>query len=214
VVLSGAWPAKSFVHLRHLLVSFPATPHQVGLVVGLRQQTHLLTAQTLTLQTAVATHDATTIQCAAQSIVDIIDGANAGQYRALASSCTARNITQSGDGFGLLGTNGYLTETAQHASNAAIAPDATSYIRLHAQHVEVAIRNIQGWVTTVEQDAVALVQDPTDVTVVPEIVTLADHAEHGVDLNGDEQVSPIPGEAGAATAYEHAQLMATLNLAH
>jgi hypothetical protein len=47
---------------------------------------------------------------------------------------------------------------------------------------------------------------------VPQLVTNASHADNGVDTNGDESIDPVAGEAGAVTAYEHSQLMATLTL--
>ena len=116
-----------------------------------------------------------------------------------------------GDGFGILG-QGYATTAAAHAALAATQPDSTNTIRLHAGHVEIATNNIQGWVTTVDQDALKLLANPSDTPVIQEIVNLSDHAYHGVDTNGDEQIDPVPGEAGAITAYIHGQLMAGLPL--
>jgi hypothetical protein len=51
---------------------------------------------------------------------------------------------------------------------------------------------------------------PTDLTSIQEITTLTDDAYHGVDVNGDGQIDPVVGEAGALTAYQQGQLMATL----
>ena len=45
------------------------------------------------------------------------------------------------------------------------------------------------------------------------ILALAHQMIDGVDLNGDEQISPVPGEGGVLTAYQHAQLMAGIELA-
>jgi hypothetical protein len=130
----------------------------------------------------------------------------------LGASCAARNVTIAGDGFGLLGASGYLATAAEHASNAAIAPDSTAYIRTHASHVEIATTNIAGWLASVDRDAAALAADPTQISNIAEIAALSDRAYHGVDTNGDEQVDPVIGEAGAVTAYDHSQLMAALFL--
>jgi serine/threonine-protein kinase len=212
VVLKGAFPAEAFVHMRHLLVSFPSTPNHVGLVVGLLNQAQLVDAQAQILKSAADSQNTTAVRCVAQSMVDIIEGQQGAHYQPLGGECAAQHITATGDGFGLLGANGYLAESAQHASNAAISPDATSFIKTHAGHVEIATNNIKGWLTQVENDAVPLLANPAATGAVAEMVTLADHAYHGVDTNGDEQVDPVVGEAGAVTAYEHAQLMATLTL--
>jgi hypothetical protein len=211
VVLTGVFPPKAFIHIRHLLFSFPITPGKVGLLVGLMNQAQLLNAQALILQNAVAGGNQGAIRCAAQSIIDISEGKNGSHYNPLDTFCASQNITQVGDGFGILG-NGYVLTASSHASLAATQTDSTEHIRTHANHVIIATTNIKGWVTTIDQDAQKLLSNPSNTSVVQEIVTLADHAYHGVDTNGDEQIDPVAGEAGAITAYIHGQLMAGLTL--
>lgn len=211
IILTGIFPPKAFVHIRHLLFRFPTTPGNIGLLVGLMNQTQLLNEQALILQNAVTSNNSAAIQCAAQSILDISEGTNGTNYKPLAANCASLNITQTGDGFGILG-QGYLLITASHASLAANQTDSTANIRLHAGHIIIATNNIKTWITTVDQDALKMLNNPTNTSVVQEIVTLSDHAYHGVDTNGDEQIDPVPGEAGAITAYLHGQLMAALSL--
>jgi len=210
VILSATFPPKAFIHIRHLLFSFPITPGKIGLLVGLLGQAQLLSEQSLLLQSASANHNTSTIQCASQSIIDIIEGAQGSAYQPLSPSCLSQNISASGDGFGILGNTGYDALAASHASLAATQTDSTALIRLHAGHVEIAMTNIKGWATQVEQDALVLRASPNNTSLIQEIVTLSDHIFHGVDINGDEHVDPVPGEAGAITAYNHGQLMATL----
>jgi hypothetical protein len=45
---------------------------------------------------------------------------------------------------------------------------------------------------------------------VRQAVALADEMLLGIDVNGDEQIDPIPGEGGAQTAYQHAFYMADI----
>jgi hypothetical protein len=66
--------------------------------------------------------------------------------------------------------------------------------------------------TTIDQDSFLLRTHPMDISKVEEIVRLADDAYHGVDVNGDGQIDPVPGEAGAITAFLQGQLIATLTL--
>jgi hypothetical protein len=212
VRLTGTFPPQAFAHIQHLLVSFPTTPGQIGLLVGLLQQTQLLTAQAQLLQSVATGRNTVGISCAAQNIVDLIEGTKGPNYHALPATCASQNIAQVGDGFGIAAAKGYLATAAEHASNAAIAPDSTSYIRTHAGHVEVATTNIGGWVATLDHEALALLADPSSTSQVSDMVTLAVHAYQGVDINGDEQVDPVPGEAGAITAYDHGQLMAAVTL--
>ena len=144
-------------------------------------------------------------------MLDIIEGAHGSHYQQLGGTCTLQNVTAVGDGFGLLG-QGYLSGTEKHASFATGLPDATSAMHQHAALMDIALTNITGWVTKIEQDALILHTHPTDMALVQEIVALADDAYHGVDVNGDGQIDPVKGEAGAVTAFLQGQLMATVLL--
>ncbi len=213
LILAATFPPKAFVHIKHLLVSFPNTPGKIGLLVGLVDQTQRLSSASQLLQSIAGSGNTAALQCAAQSIIDIIQGTRGSQYQPLANQCASQNITEIGDSYGLLGTGGYIANGEAHASLAATQSDTTANIRVHAGHVTICLENVKGWITTIDQDALALLNNPTNTAKVQEIVTLANHALNGVDINGDEKVDPIPGEGGATTAYFHGQLMATLALA-
>lgn len=210
VLLAASFPPKAFVHIKHLLFSFPTTPGKIGLLVGLLEQTRLLNAQALALQGIASSQNAAAIRCIAQSIIDISEGPQGAHYQALPASCGASIPT--GDGFGILGTNGYAATAATHAALAATQSDTTAIIRLHASEVEAGTTDITNWITTIDRDALALLDNPGNQAGIPDIVALADHAFHGVDKNGNGQIEPIIGEEGAATAYLRGQLMATLTL--
>ena len=169
-----------------------------------------LNAQALLLQSLSGSGNQTGIQCVTQSIIDISEGAHGTHYQPLTPWCIAHYTAQAGDGFGII-NQGFAATASAHAALAAIQTDATNNIRLHAHEVKIATANIKGWVTTVDQDAVKLLANPADTSVVPEMVALSDHAYHGVaGTNG--QVDPVAGEAGAITAYIHGQFMAALPL--
>ena len=210
VILSAMFPPRAFVHIKHLLFAFPTTPGNIGLLVGLVGQTNLLNAQALVLQNVAANHNPAAVRCVAQSIIDIAEGQQGSNFKQLTALCGSSSAT--GDGFGILGTNGYASTAAAHASLAATQTDSTNTIRQHASEVEIGTKNITGWVTTIDQDALKLLNNANDSAAVQEIVTLSDHAFHGVDANGNGQIDPISGEEGATTAYLRGQLMATLTL--
>ncbi len=212
VVLTGMFPPKAFAHIQHLLVSFPDTPGKIGLLVGALDQTRLLNIQAAVLQSLSASRDTVAIGCVAQSIIDITEGMQGSHYHPLAAACALKNVTATGDGFGLLG-KGYLLGASEHATFATEQPDATNAMRLHASLMAIALSNIKGWVTTINQDVLNLHKDPADLTKVQEIARLADTAYHGVDSNSDGQIDPVVGEAGALTAYQQGQLMSSISLA-
>lgn len=213
IVLAATFPPLAFVHIRHLLVSFPGTPGNIGLMVGLLDQAQKLSAASQLLQSIAGGGNTFAIQCAAQNIIDIAEGTQGPHFQQLSNICAAQNITQSGDGYGLLGTNGYIANGEAHASLAATQTDATTSIKVHAGHVNICLGNMKGWITTVDNDALALLNNPRNPAKVQEIVKLANQAVNGVDTNGDESIDPVPGEGGANTAYFHADLMAGLVLA-
>lgn len=210
-ILVGTFPDKAFQHIQHLLVAYPITPGKVGLLVGAVQQTHLLDIQAALLQNAATGQNTDAIACITQSMLNIIEGTHGTHYQPLATTCVQQNVTVNGDGFGLLG-NGYLAGAVEHASLALSQPDATTVMRQHAALMDIALANVTGWVTTIKQDVLYLHAHPTAVSSIQQITILADDAYHGVDTNGDGQIDPVVGEAGAITAYQQGQLMATLTL--
>ena len=212
VLLVGTFPVLAFRHIQHLLVGYPETPGKIGLLIGVLQQTYLLDTQAAVLQSVSTSRDTVAIECVTQSMLDIIDGIHGAHYQPLAATCAQRNVTVIGDGFGLLGKGHFVDGAEKHASLALSQKDATGVMHRHAALMDAALTNVTGWLTTVEQDVLHLQEHPSDLSSLQEITTLADDAYHGVDVNGDGQIDPVIGEAGALTAYQQGQLMATLSL--
>lgn len=210
VVMEGAFPPHAFIHIQHLLVAFPTTPNHQGLLVGMIQQMNLLYQESNVLQQWIGLHYPKSTQCAAQSVVDIIEGQSGAHYAPLGAQCNVGQQWPSGDGFGLLGANGYLAGVSDHAALAASADDATPHIRLHSEHVQIAIENITGWLQTIDQDALKVLAGTGDANTSSQIVNLSKIALLGQDLNNDESIDPVKGEAGAELAYAHGQLLAML----
>ncbi|MDQ6661084.1 MAG: hypothetical protein M3Z24_08975, partial [Chloroflexota bacterium] len=109
IVLAGTFPPQAFAHIKHLLFSFPTTPGQIGLLVGLLDQTQQLNAQAALLKSVASSRNPTPTRCAAQTIRDIIRGTRGFTTLPWASACAALSISEAGDGFGLLvdQQNGY-----------------------------------------------------------------------------------------------------------
>jgi len=212
VILTGTFPIKPFAHVVHLLVDYPETPGKIGLLVGVLEQIHLLDIQSAVLQSVAANQNSVAMSCVAQSMLDIIEGKHGSHYKPLDEACALQNVTTTGDGFGLQGKDGYVTGSTEHAGFAISQPDATSAMHVHTALMDVSLANIARWLTTIDQDAFLLRTHPTDVSKVEEIMRLADDAYHGVDVNGDGQIDPASGEAGAITAFQQGQLIATLSL--
>jgi serine/threonine protein kinase len=212
VILTGTFPKKAFAHVVHLLVDYPETPGKIGLLVGVLEQAHLLDNQAAVLQNATTSRNTVATGCLAQNMLNIIEGKHGSHYQHLNGECALQNVTAVGDGFGLQGKEGYMTGSTEHAGFAVSLPDATSAMHVHAALMDVSLSNMNGWLMTLDKDALQLSTHPTDFSKVGEIERLADYAYHGVDVNGDGQIDPVEGEAGAITAFQQGQLMATLTL--
>lgn len=212
VILAESFPVMAFAHIQHLLVSFPLTPGKVGMLIGLVQQTHLLDSQAAVLESVASSHNIIATGCVTQSMLDIIEGIHNPHYQPLTDICSKQYDSATGDGFGLLG-KGYVAGAEEHASLALSQKDATDSMRQHAALMDIALSNITGWVTSIEQTLLHLQAQPSDLPSIQQISVMADDAYYGVDTNGDGQIDPITGEAGAITAYQQGQLMATLTLA-
>jgi plastocyanin len=215
VLYSGQLPGPSLIHIRHLLVSFPATPNKIGLEVGLLGQVQEMRRHAEFMRDALNGNNLEAVKLHAEHVVNLIEGSKGANYGDLNKDGQAQNP---GDGYGLLKNGdqlGYLEGSKEHANLAAKAEGATDDIKLHAGHVAITVDNVSGWVTTIRDRSLAVLK-LTDVKaaqpLVREILTLANQSLNGVDIKGDGQILPIPGSGAAITSYQHAQLMAAIPL--
>ena len=212
VVLSARLPALALVHIKHLLLSFPGTPGNIGLLVGMRGQVQQLYNQTQLLKNG---GNEERVSCVAQSVINLIEGNRSEQARPLEPAiCTQEHVTSVDDGYGLLGNknNGYVPAAAMHASLAATQPDTTDTIRMHAQQVINATDNLTLWLKAIDQDAQSLLTNPGDANRAHDMLVLSDRALNGIDLDHNGHVDPVKGESGADTAYLAGQAMVGLTL--
>lgn len=208
-LLSAMFPTQAFVYVRHMVYSYTTTPGHVGLLVGLIEQARALNAVTHMLTT---NPNALETRCIAQSALDIMEGKAGAEYRALPASCGATGIAGTGDGYGLLGANGYIAVTQAQDLLANSQSDTSSLIHEHSRHVTYGLQDMTTWLTTARQDALALLSNPANGAKAQELATLANHAYFGYDANHDGKIDYVPGEAGAMIAYQHGQFMTSMVL--
>jgi hypothetical protein len=209
VLLSAIFPTQAFVYVRHMLYSYATTPGHVGLLVGLIEQAKLLNSVAHVL---TANPNAMTTRCIAQAALDIMEGKAGADYKSLPANCSAAGVAGPGDGFGLLGANGYIAVTQAQDLLANSQADTTSNIHEHSRHVTYGLQDMNTWLTTAKQDALALLSSPANSAKAQELATLANHAFFGVDINGDGKIDYVPGEAGATISYQHGQFMTAMVL--
>lgn len=217
VAVSGKFPPDAFVHIKHVLLSFPTTPGTIGLLVGVLQQTNDANSEAKALQQAMADAQPTAVQCHAQSILDILEGAHGQHYQPLSAECIALGVTRQGDGFGLLDSSvaagsgqspsptGYIADAADHASLAGSTPDATAAIRQHGASAQAILADVKSSLTAADAAALQLLAAPTNTVAAATLVGDCAQA-YGAVGHGNSAAT------GAVGAYLQGQLMATLTL--
>jgi plastocyanin/uncharacterized membrane protein YozB (DUF420 family) len=214
-VVAGGVPAQALVHVRHILVGIPSTPGGIGFGIGLRSQSDELLRHAEFLQEALDDGNLPLEKLHAEHMINLIEGKQGEHYGDLNGNGRVENP---GDGFGLLPNgpqDGYIKGMRDHAQLAAAAPDATADIKVHAGHVDIAGENTLERVTDIRDRSLSILNARTVSATrsdVQRILAVAHQTLSGVDLNGDEQIGPVPGEGGVLVAYQHAQLMASIAL--
>jgi hypothetical protein len=214
VAFSASLPAEGLKHVRHLLFSFEATPEKIGFIHGLEADTILLNDLAQQILTSFETRDEAGIRLQAERMLNLIAGGQSEIYKDWNED---GNLDDPGDGFGLLlnGENlGYIQGSFTHADLSLKSADATQKMLTHGEHVKICTTNIGEWTPQLRDQLMAILGTPMDSPdlegMIREAVALADKIRNGIDVNGDENVEPAPGEGGAVTAYEHSYYMADM----
>lgn len=213
VLYSSGVPSGALTHIRHLLVSFPSNPNAIGMTNGLLGTSRLVQVSGEELERAFKNGDEKAVRANAEAIINLIVGSQSSDYKDWDGDGT---INDPGDGFGLLlngGHTGYIEGTITHTELSMSAADATANIKLHGEHVIVSAKNVEGWAAQLRDVAKRIVESgqatEADIRL---LVSLAEQIHKGIDLDGSESVDPVEGEGGAATAYDHAEYMADMQI--
>jgi plastocyanin len=214
-ILAGGLPEKALAHIRHVLVSIAVTPDQIGFGLGLRKESEELLRHAQFLAEAMDEGNLPLEKLHAEHMVNLIEGREGEHFGDLNGN---GKVDNPGDGYGVLqngAQDGYVKGMRDHAQLAATADDATDEIKLHAGHVRIAGDNTGKRTAELRDRALNILMTRSVAetrTDVQKILNLAHQTVQGIDLNGDEQIAPVPGEGGVTVAYQHAQLMAAIRL--
>jgi hypothetical protein len=213
VAYSSGIARGALTHIRHLIVATDETPNQIGMIDGLKNNATLINQSAEAMLTAYEAGKQKEIRSNAEALINLVVGNQDSSYVDWDANGT---INDPGDGYGILvngDQTGYIEGTHHHSSYSADADDSTPNIRLHNEHVEISIKNIEGWSIALRDTAKRIVQAPDGANIEADVrtaVTLANQILNGLDTNGNELIEPIAGEGGALTAYQHAYYMADM----
>jgi len=208
-------PSGGFGHVRHLLSSYNGNPNQTAFVYGLRADAESLNSLSIALLDAFDTGDESAVKLNAEQMINIIVGNQSENYKDWNGN---GNIDDPSDGFGMLlnGSNGgYIQGTYSHADLSASSTDATENMLIHGEHVKIAATNVSDWAPHLRDELIAAINAASLSDAegsIRQAVVLVDQIYNGVDINGNENIEPIPGEGGILTAYGHSYYMADIVL--
>jgi serine/threonine-protein kinase len=215
VAFSATLPPGGYMHVRHLLSAFNATPDNTPFVRGLDKDTALLNDLAQDMLASFDTGDDENVRLQAEQMLNLILGTQSPDHKDWNGNGSIDDIS---DGFGLLlnGSNsGYIQGAFSHANLSIQSPDATGNMLIHGEHVKIAATNVSEWTPLLRDQLIAVIEAPSlseAEGAIRQAVVLANQIRNGVDVNGNEDIEPIPGEGGALTAYEHAYYMADILL--
>jgi hypothetical protein len=185
----------------------------VGFVRGLDASTSFLANHAGQMLGALEAGDEAEMILQAENMLSLIAGNQSPDYRDWNGNGT---IDDPGDGYGLLLNGdhaGYIQGTYTHADLALTSPDATENMLTHGEHVKASANNVSNWTAELRTQLIAVFENqssPDREATIRQAVALANQIRTGLDINGNENIEPIPGEGGAVTAYEHAYYMADM----
>ena len=213
IAFSAVLPRAGYSHVRHLLASFSGNPNGIGFIDGLDVLTKSINESAEAMLAAFEAGDEVAVRSRAEQMLNVIVGNQSPDHKDWNGDGTVDNQS---DGFGLLlnGDNeGYIQGTFTHANLSGTSADATENMLVHGEHVKIAAQNVGEWTPQLRDTLISILQTPAGAdmeALVRQAVALANQIRNGIDLNGDENIEPIPGEGGAMTAYQHAYYMADI----
>jgi plastocyanin len=206
-VLRDEIPAGAMLHIRHLLARFDTTPNNIALATGLLTQAQIAAESAARAKRSLDANDLAGVRAQLEQVVNLIEGQQSAHAGDLNGDERRDNP---GDGLGLLS---YAAATAEHAQLAIDGAPRDETVKVHGGHVVVSAKNITDWLTEARTLALPVFRASNAAATrqsVDRINDLLAAVLNGRDANRDGRVEPVPGEGGSRTAYDHAQLMATL----
>ena len=194
ILYSDSVPSGAFVHVGHLVVSWPSNPDGKGIVVGLREQaavalTHALLAQNSTTLADKLKHS--------HHVVNIVEGTGGANFDG--------SFGNPGDGFGVLN---YAADAIIHANLAIDAAPSDETVVDHANGVITTTNNVITWATQARDNALNATNQTVELVVelaIQNTVASATRALNGRDSDDDNVIEAIANEGGAQTAYTESQ---------
>jgi Serine/threonine protein kinase len=213
IAYSFTFPADSLAHVRYLLSSFPTTPDEKALIQGLYLDIQNFEKLARDMQTAFERGDKAGLRQKGEESLILLAGAQSADYKDWNGD---GKTADTGDPFGLLlngNSFGYIQAVYAEADYTVNTSDATQFMIENGEVVKTCTQNLSIWAPQLRSLLIAILTSTSDTEIsaaIKDVVTLADQALNGIDLDNSGKVDTISGECGAESAYEYAYYMADM----
>ena len=215
IAYSYALPESGIAYLQALMVSFPGTPEQAGLIQGLTRDAKLIDKAGREMLSNYENGNEAGTRKNAESIMNLLVGNQSLDHKDWNGD---GQITDPGDGYGFLlnGNNlGYTQAVYSYADYAVNSPGASQNMIVNGKNVKDCSENLARWMPELRQhistilNAAALSEMAQGIQRSAE---LANQILNGVDKNENGEIEPISDECGVLVAYESTYHMADMPL--
>ncbi|MCC6299939.1 MAG: protein kinase [Anaerolineales bacterium] len=217
IIYSSLFPPQALTEAKRLLVSYPDTPEQYAPMQGLYYYSGSYITGAINgdpiepdfvgLVEAYQNGDEATLRKRTEDVINLIVGDLSDLYKDYDGDGAFDN--NDSDGYGSLPNGdrpGYMQLTALEAKNVADAEDSTPNMRLYSENIQLCVQNMEDWTNKLLPLALQLSETPFGPEMEPivnEMSTLGSYLLQGFDANKNGLFESIPGECGAAQAYEN-----------
>jgi len=214
VAYAFSLPTDGTERIRYLLSSFPPAPDRSALIQGMYIDIQKINELAIEMDTAYVGGNASLVRQMAESIMNMIVGAQSPNYKDWDNDGT---ITDDGSGYGLLlnGSNlGYLGAIYTEAENAVNLSDVPKSMTTNGEYLKSSIQNLAQWTPQLREALTGILESPSDGDIKEQIagtVRLANQMLNGLDLDGNGSIDPVT-EGGAQAAYMYGYAMADMPL--
>ena len=215
IVYAFTVPADRLVHVRHLLSSFPNTPDEAPITLGLITNIRLIQQSAADMKAEYENGNSASMKKNAESILNLIAGEQSPDYKDWDGDGERLDPF---DGYGLLlngSQSGYIQTLYSEADFAANTPSVTLVMINHGEAVKTCAQNLATWAPKLRDNVLTILTSGAGSDLEQSISNsfeLANQMLDGGDTDSDQSVELIPGECGATLALENAYSLADMHL--
>ena len=210
-----ALPESGLAYLRGLMVSFPTTPEEVGLIHGLVENADQLEQNAREMLSNHESGNEAEARRHVEALLNLMVGHQSQDYKDWDGD---DQINDPGDGYGLLLNGdhlGYIQAVYSHADYAVNASGASRNIIVNGENAKLCTQNLARWAPELRDQLLTILNAETlseADAAIQRSALLADQMLNGVDLNENGTIEPAAGECGVLAAYESTYRMADMPL--